>query len=126
MINRQEAKQIVDFVIREINRRQFAYITDGRIDLGQPMGGYYGSGQLSITRLSSHPRLVPHFDSPFDIFGRFPSVNVANNGVEWKPLDYIDGGAFTSVFEGTRVSSRSEVDGGTFIHTAELVDGGAF
>ena len=126
MINRQEAKQIVDFVIREINRRQFAYITDGRIDLGQPMGGYYGSGQLAITRLSHHPRLVPPFDKPFDIIGRFPVVNYKVDGVEWRQLDYIDGGGFTMNYESTRPSTRSEVDGGTFVDTIELLDGGAF
>lgn len=126
MITRQESKQIIDFVVREMNRRLFAFITDGRIDLGQPMGGYFGSGQLAITRLNNHPRFVPHFESPFDIFGRVPSVNITNDGVEWKPIDCIDGGYFTMSYDGTVLSTRSEVDGGTFANTIELLDGGAF
>ena len=126
MITRQESKQIVDFVIREITRRQFAYVTDGRLDLGLPTGGFYGSGQLANTRFSTYPRFVPHFEQPFDIVGRFPVVNYRVNGVEWRPLDYVDGGGFIMSYESTRPSTRSEIDGGTFVDTIELLDGGAF
>jgi hypothetical protein len=33
MVNSREAKQIVDFVIREIHKRQFPFLTDGKVDL---------------------------------------------------------------------------------------------
>jgi len=126
MITRQEAKQIVDFVIRELNRRQFAYITDGRLDLGQPTGGFFGSGQLAKTRLSQYPRFVPHFDEPFDIFDRYAAVNHTIDGVIWRPKDYVDGGSFEDTYDNVTPSSIDTLDGGTFLKTVEAIDGGTF
>lgn len=48
MINKREAKQIIDFVIREIKKSQFPYTTDGRIDFNRTTAGSIGGG-TSIT-----------------------------------------------------------------------------
>lgn len=46
MISRKEAKEIVDWVVSELQRRSFAYATDGKLDLGK---GGYGGGTISGT-----------------------------------------------------------------------------
>lgn len=44
MITRQEAKQIVDYVVQEIRRRQFPYVTDGKVDLSKTTVGIVTGG----------------------------------------------------------------------------------
>jgi len=44
MITKREAKEIVDWVVREITRRNFSYVTDGRLDLSKsPVGAISGT-----------------------------------------------------------------------------------
>ena len=47
MITRREAKDIVDWVISELNRKSFAYATDGKLDFSK---GGYGGGTISGTQ----------------------------------------------------------------------------
>ena len=44
MISRREAKELVDWVVQEIMRRRFPYVTDGRLDLSKsPVGTISGT-----------------------------------------------------------------------------------
>lgn len=52
MITRRESKEIIDFVIREIRRQTFSYVTDGKVDfskitIGTISGMQYSGGQMS-------------------------------------------------------------------------------
>jgi|GEM_PF-4503355 len=46
MITRRESKEIVDWVVSEIRRRSYSYVTDGKLDLSK---GGYGGGTISGT-----------------------------------------------------------------------------
>lgn len=209
MITRQEAKQIVDFVISELKRRQFGYITDGKMDftkttIGLITGGTSTSGgqisdeaifdrhvnpaadirgtkvryatlveggvqtlaykqqELNSLLPGSGASLIGVADAsgvfigtnvedvlyelflavgavtfialtdtpdgytnPWSMIGRVPVINKIENGLEFKPVSYIDGGAFTDTYEGAKDTHHSPVDGGSFTGN-EIVDGGTF
>lgn len=175
MITRRESKQIVDFVIRELYKRRFSYVTDGKVDLslssvgtisGAMAGGQIADGAIYDNHINIDAEIsdtkikvvdtndvfanngldevlyelflvidtltfVDLVDTPngypiwFPWAGKVPAVNMAGTALEWKPLDYIDGGLFTDTINGGAVSKRSYVDGGTFVGY-EIIDGGSF
>jgi hypothetical protein len=47
MITKREAKEIVDWVIQEINKRRFPYVTDGKLDLSKTSVGTVSGTQTS-------------------------------------------------------------------------------
>lgn len=47
MITRREAKEIVDWVVSEILKRRFPYVTDGKLDLSKSPVGAISGTQLS-------------------------------------------------------------------------------
>lgn len=118
MITRQESRQIIDFVIRELKRQQAAYITDRKIDFAKS-----SVGSIAFIRLVDTPNSYPTVWFPWA--GKVPTVNTVGTALEWKPIDYIDGGEFTDTHEGTVESHREYVDGGAFVGY-EIIDGGSF
>ena len=175
MVTRQESKQIVDFVIRELYKRRFSYVTDGKVDLslssvgtisGATVGGQIAGGAIYDSHINIDAKVqstkikvvdtnnvfvnnnvedvlyelfsivdtlpfIELVDTPngypiwFPWAGKVPVVNTAGTALEWKPLDYIEGGLFTDTINGGAVSKRSYVDGGTFVGY-EIIDGGSF
>lgn len=195
MITRREAKEIVDWVISEIMRRRFPYVTDGKLDLskspvGQVMGtetsgGAIGDGAIwnrhvhadadirgtkvrvattaergTVQLGTGGQALVPTIsgllstasglgaslvgvhdaegdfvsddveatlhelvdiiealtflnltDTPSNYTNRFPQVptiNEAEAGLEWRPVDYFDGEGIAETYAGRFPVRRGE------------------
>jgi len=209
MITKQEAKQIVDWVINEIRRRQFGYLTGGKIDFYKPTVGQIGGGtstsggqikegaiydrhvnddadirgtkvryatkveegvqilgytqdELNSTLFGSGASLIG-VEDPSGYFtgenveavlaelftaigaitfidlvdtpnqytalwshkGWIPVIDNAQAGLEFKPVHYIDGGAFTDDYAGVVVINDTPIDGGAFTEN-HILDGGSF
>ncbi len=215
MITRKEAKEIIDFVLREVYRRGFPYVTDGKIDLTKtivgPISGTqtYGGGiadgaiwdrhihdnadiqgtkirlatelvqgvvtlgtggdayvptmsGLQSTVSGAGASLIGIYDSEEEFVSDnveaalheiltkmyaltfldladtpsqytalwsqkawIPTINQAEAGLEFKPVHYIEGGAFTSSYAGAVVVSETPIDGGSFTENF-IMDGGSF
>jgi len=200
-ITRQEAKQIVDWVIREIKKRQFPYVTDGKIDyskvgvgtisgtasspddpiadgavynrhinpnaqiegskvkvatttelgvvkladegeavvptssgLGSTASGYGASligvydPQGDFTKDDVEAALHELFaiigaltfldlnDTPSSYWNRYtqvPTIRDDEAGLEWRPVDYYDGGGIDETYSGAVEVDRTAADGGS-------------
>jgi len=204
MITKQEAKQIVDWVINEIRRRQFGYLTGGKIDFYKPTVGQIGGGtstsggqikegaiydrhinddadirgtkvryatlaeegvqilgytqdELNSTLTGSGASLVGvedsggHFvgdnveavlselfaaigavtfldliDTPSSYSNKYPQVPTITEseaGLEFRPVDYYDGGSISEDYAGATMLKRVFVDGGAATMN-DTLDGG--
>jgi hypothetical protein len=215
MITRKEAKEIIDFVLSEVYKKGFPYITDGKIDLSKtvvgPISGTqsYGGGiadgaiwdrhvhpnadiqgtkirlatelvQGVVTLGTGGSALVPtmsgllstvsglgagligiydgegefvsdtveealhelidkmyllrfidlidvpsQYTALWNQRGWIPVIDQAEAGLEFKPVHYIEGGAFTSSYAGVVTVNETPIDGGSFTENIAL-DGGSF
>jgi hypothetical protein len=70
MITQREAKQIVDFVIQELKKRQYAYTTDGRLDLSSSsVGGVGGGTTITGGQIKNNVIYDRHINTNADIRG---------------------------------------------------------
>jgi len=69
MITRREAKEIVDWVVSEIMRRRFPYVTDGKLDLSKSPVGTISGTQTSGGPIADGAIWNRHVHSNADIQG---------------------------------------------------------
>jgi hypothetical protein len=174
MISRKEAKEIVDWVLQEVYKKRFPYITDGKIDLTktvvgpisgtQSYGGAIADGAIWDRQVNSAAAVQAYKiavsdpsgyfsgdnvqDVLYELFlaigavtfigltdtpsqytaawshkGWIPVINQAENGLEFKPLTYYDGGGFSEACAGAVEVNGPVADGGSFTDNI-ILDGG--
>jgi len=69
MITQREAKQIVDFVINELKKRQYSYTTDGRLDLSSSSVGGVGGTPITGGQIKINSIYDRHVNTNADIRG---------------------------------------------------------
>jgi len=152
MISRRDAREIVELVVREVRKRSSPYVTDGKVDLtkavsapatGTPnTGGVIADNAIYNRHIAEDAAIdiekidyadialsfLTLLDTPTSYVGQHDQVATVNpeeNGLIFKPIDYLEGGYFTSSYSGAVTTNLTEVEAGSFNENL-ILNGGTF
>lgn len=102
------------WVKREAEKREYSYLTDRKVDLTKPHIG---------TIIAAFLELIDTPSSYDNRYPQVPTINEDESALEWRPVDYYDGGSISEEYTGAEEIKREFIDGGT-ITMNNIVNGG--